>query len=298
MTKISVNDIVAAARELYGKDKKASERITTGISLKRPEKPEEFILAPKDSPWKDVTGLMGIPYNTIVQIAGAYDSGKSSWAGEFMAEAQKQGVYVILLDTEKKFDRYRYENYFKGVADELMVIQSTIIREGVGAAIKVIKTIKEHDKAAKIFLVHDSVGGSVSRARAEKSFDDEGESAMASEARENSDYMRHITALISKYPDSLALLLINQMTQKIGFMAKGKSRSGGEKISFHSSLILEMNQIKVLTKQVKGKEVKTGIVSKVKVAKNHLSQTENSVHSANVMVTIEGVRSTDFSYDE
>lgn len=297
MAKVDVSKIVAAARALYGKDKVGAAMLATGEVLRRPTKPEEFVLAPEGHPWTSLTGLLGLPYDSIVQIAGAYDSGKSTLAGEFMASAQRQGVYVVLGDSEKKFDKNRYNKYFKGDADKLLVVQSTMIRKLAGGMFKYISVIKEADPEAKILLVHDSIGGSVSRSRAERDIDDEKSNQPGSEAVENSDYMKHVVATMDKYPGSIALLLINQMTDRIGFGQKGQSRSGGHKISFHSSLIIEMKKIKTLPKTVKGVEMKSGIISSAKIDKNHLSSTDISVNRMNIMVDASGWHTTDFSFD-
>lgn len=299
MSKIDVSKIVAKARELYGKDKVGAAMLGTGEVLRRPTRPEEFVLAPKaDHAWVQLTGLLGLPYDSIVQIAGAYDSGKSTIAGEFMASAQKQGVYVILGDSEKKFDKLRFEKHFGGDANQLLVVQSTMIRKLAGGMLKYIKTIKEADPEGKILVIHDSIGGSISRSRAERDIDDEKSNQPGSEAVENSDYMKHMVATMDKYPGSIAMLLINQMTDKIGFGQKGQSRSGGHKISFHSSMIIEMKKIKTLTKAVKGVETKVGIISSAKIDKNHLSQTDNSVNKMNIMVNAKGWAPTDFSFEK
>jgi len=298
MTKVDINKIVASAQALYGKDKAGAAMLATGSVLKRPTKPEEFILAPKEHPWCALTGLLGLPYDSIVQLAGKYDSGKSTLAGEFMAFAQKQNVYVVLGDSEKKFDKTRFEKQFGGDASQLLVVQSTMIRKLAGGMLKYVHTIKAADPGAKILLVHDSIGGSVSRSRAERDIDDEKSNQPGSEAVENSDYMKHVVATMDKYPGSIVLLLINQMTDKIGFGQHGQSRSGGHKISFHSSLILELKKIKTLTKQVNKIETKVGIITEVKVDKNHLSSGETSVNKMNVMVTAKGWQETDFSFSE
>jgi RecA/RadA recombinase len=287
MAKVSAADIAAKVRGLYKPNDARREIIGTGDSLKRPTKPEDFILADKSHPWTALTGLLGIPFDVVTQIAGAPDSGKSTVAGQFMAWAQKQGVYVVLWDTEKKFDKIRFEKHFGGSSSDLNIVATTIIRKGAGAMLRYVGAIMEADPKAKVLLVHDSVGGSVSRARAEREFDDDKNAQPASEAVENSDYMRHVIATFDKYEGRIALLLINQMTDKIGPMP-GKSRSGGNKISFHSSMIIEMTRVQDLTKVVKGVRVKTGIVSRAKIAKNHLSLSENSVHEMRVRVTARG----------
>lgn len=298
MAKIDINKVVSAAQALYGKDKTGAAMLGSGTLLRRPTKPEEFVCAPEGHVWQELTGLLGLPYDSIIQIAGAYDSGKSTIAGEFMAAAQKQGVYVILGDSEKKFDKIRYDKHFGGDSASLLVVQSTMIRKLAGGMLKYIKTIKDLDSEAKILIVHDSIGGSVSRSRAEREIDDEKSNQPGSEAVENSDYMKHMVATMDKYPGSIALLLINQMTDKIGFGQKGQSRSGGHKISFHSSMIIEMKKIKTETKVTKGVEVKTGIITSAKIDKNHLSQTDNSVNKMNIKVTAKGWSKTDFSYDK
>jgi RecA/RadA recombinase len=287
MAKISAETIVASVRKLYKPKDKNQDIIVTGATLKRPTNPEDFILAPEDHPWRKLTGLMGLPFDIILQVAGAPDSGKSSLAGQFAAWAQQQCVYVVLWDTEKKFDKVRFEKHFGGKADELNIVATTIIRKGAGAVFKYINAILSLDTAARILVIHDSVGGSVSRARAEQEIDDEKNAQPATEAVENSAYMKHVVAMFDKYEGRIAYLLINQMTQKIGPMP-GKSRTGGEKISFHSSMIIEMTRMKDLTKETKGVKVKTGIVSRAKIAKNHLSQSENSVHEMPIVVDAKG----------
>lgn len=287
MTKISAADIAAKVQGLYKPKDKARNIVSTGANLKRPTNPEDFILAPKDHPWGQLTGLLGLPFDIITQVAGAPDAGKSTIAAQFMSWAQKQGVYVILWDVERKFDKNRFEQYLGGDPEQMNVIQITTIRTGAGAVFKCINMIKQEDPAAKILVVHDSVGGSVSRGRAERELDDEKNPQPGSEAVENSDYMRHSISTMDKYPGSIALLLINQLTDKIGPMP-GKSRSGGHKISFHSSMIIELTRIQDVTKVVKGVKVKTGIVSRAKIAKNHLSLTETSVHEMRIAVDAEG----------
>lgn len=292
MGKISAESLANKVKALYKPKDANREIIGTGKDLRRPVKPEDFILADVSHPWQTLTGLLGLPFGYIIQLAGMPDSGKSTIAGQFMAWAQKQNVYVLLWDVEKKFDAVRFEKHFGGNPGDLNIVATTTIRKGAGAIFKYIKMIMEADSNARILVVHDSVGGSVSRARAEREMDDEKNPQPASEAVENSDYMRHTVATFDKYEGRICLLLINQMTDKIGPMP-GKSRSGGHKISFHSSLIVEMTRVQDLTKVVKGVRVKTGIISRAKMAKNHLSLTENSVHEMRVLVDAKGWRFVD-----
>lgn len=295
--KLTAAEIAKKVQGLYAPKDKSRDVIQTGATLKRPEKDEDFVLLPEDHPWRKLTGLKGIPFDIITQVAGAEDSGKSSLAGECMAKAQAQNVYCILWDAEKKFDKNRFEKHFGGKASDLSLVATTIIRKGAGAVFKFINTIIESDPDAKILFVHDSVGGSVSRARSERELDDEKNPQPGSEAVENSDYMRHIVAYFDKYPGKIAVLLINQMTQRIG-PVPGRSRSGGTKISFHCSMIVEMTRVQDITKTTNKIKVKTGIISRAKIAKNHLSQTENSVHEMRVKIDANGWHFNDGEADE
>jgi RecA/RadA recombinase len=96
--------------------------------------------------------------------------------------------------------------------------------------------------------------------------------------------------LINKYPDSISVVLINQVYAKIGFMAHGDAESGGKKIEFHSSLIIRLKRIKTLVKTVKGRKVKHGILTRATVTKNHLSPSEVSLHQLDFEITASGAR--------
>jgi hypothetical protein len=76
-------------------------------------------------------------------------------------------------------------------------------------------------------------------------------------------------------------------------MMKGDAAAGGTKIEYHSSFILMLKRIKVLTKQVKGVTTKYGIVTRATVSKNHLSQGENSVHQLDFEITAQGSVTTE-----
>jgi RecA/RadA recombinase len=71
-------------------------------------------------------------------------------------------------------------------------------------------------------------------------------------------------------------------------MMKGDAESGGKKIEFHSSLIVRFKRIKTLTKTVKGRIVKYGIITRAAVSKNHLSQSDTSLHQLDFEITAAG----------
>lgn len=292
MAKIDVNKIVADARKLYSKDKKASTIIGTGADVKTQYADKDVVLLDPKNPLRTLLGLPGIPYNKIIQVAGKADSGKSTLAGEVMAAAQAVGTQVILFDSEDKFDASRFKNHFKGDPAEILMVKTNEILKGGELVRKYITAVKEQDEDAKILFVWDSVGGSQSRSHAERELDSEKHAQPGQDAKENGSIMKMIVALINKYPDSIAVYLANQTYAKIGFMQHGDAASGGAKIEYHSSFIIMLKRIKVLTKTVKGVLTKYGIVTRATVTKNHLSQGSTSTHQLDFQVTADGATNT------
>lgn len=290
MSKINVAKIVENMQKLYAKDKKAQSLICTGDTVTSTYTDKDVILLPEGHPLRHLTGLSGVPYNKIIQIAGKPDTGKSTMAGEVMVAAQKNGVQVILFDSEDKFDSNRFKEQFSGDPSKILLIKTNEILRGGELTRKYITAIKEQDEDAKILFVWDSVGGSQSRSHAERELDDERHAQPGQDAKENSSFMKVLVALINKYPDSIAVYLANQTYAKIGFMQKGDKASGGEKIEFHSSLIIFLKKIKVLTKVVKGVIMKYGIISRATVTKNHLSQSSTSIHQLDFEISAKGSR--------
>lgn len=292
MSKINVAKIVSDMQKLYAKDKKVQTLITTGDSVKQTYSDKDVVPLSEGNPLRELMGLPGIPFNKIVQVAGKPDCGKSTIAGEVMASAQKAGIQVILWDSEDKHDSARFV-LFGGKPEDVLMIKTNEILKGAELARKYIIAVKEQDPDAKILFVWDSVGGSQSRSHAERELDNEKHAQPGQDAKENGSVMKTLVALINKYPDTIAVYLANQTYAKIGFMQKGQATAGGSKIEYHSSLIVMLNRIKVLTKTVKGSIRKYGIITQATVTKNHLSQSETSVHKLNFQVTADGSKLTD-----
>ncbi len=296
MAKIDVGKVVADMQRLYQKDKKVQALICTGASVKTEYTADDLSPLPLSHPLSQLTGLPGIPFNKIVQVAGKPDCGKSTWAGEAMAAAQRAGIQIVLWDSEDKFDALRFK-HFGGKPEEILMIKSNEILKGAELTRKYIGAVKEQDPSAKILFVWDSVGGSQSRSHAERELDNEKHAQPGQDAKENASVMKMLVALINKYPDSIAVYMANQTYAKIGFMMHGDAAAGGTKIEYHSSLIVFLKRIKVLTKTVKGVLTKTGIITRATVSKNHLSQGKTSVHQLDFEITAAGAKLAEGSTD-
>lgn len=298
MSKLDLSKIVSDMQKLYAKDKKVQSIICTGDSVKSAYAEKDVVPLPVNHPLRALLGLPGLPYNKIAQVAGKPDTGKSTFAGQTMAAAQKAGIQVILFDSEDKFDSARFTKHFGGDPSKILMIKTNEILKGGELVRRYITAIKEQNEEAKILFVWDSVGGSQSRSHAERELDNERHAQPGQDAKENGSVMKTLVALINKYPDSIAVYLANQTYAKIGFMQKGDAAAGGTKIEYHSSFIVMLKRIKVLTKTVKGVLTKVGIISRATVTKNHLSQGSTSVHQLDFEVTADGALLTNSAIQE
>lgn len=292
MNKIDVSKIVTDMQKLYAKDRKVQSIICSGDSVKTTYTAADGAPYPQGHPLQQLSGIPCLPYNKILQVAGKPDAGKSTFAAELMASSQKAGLQVIIWDAEDKFDANRFKS-LGGVPEQLLVIKTNEILKGAELVRKYISAVKEQDSDAKVLLVWDSVGGSQSRSHAERELDSEKHAQPGQDAKENGSVMKMLVAMINKHPDSIAVYLVNQTYAKIGFMQKGDAASGGTKIEYHSSFIVMLKRIKVLTKTIKGVVTKWGIVTRATVTKNHLSPSATSVHQLDFTVTADGAKLSD-----
>lgn len=290
MSKYNVQSIVDDMKKLYAKDKKAQGMITTGDSIKQIYTEKDGVPVPKGHPLRELVSLPCVPYNKIIQISGPPDSGKSTSSGQLMASAQKSNHIVILWDSEDKFDAHRFDKQFGGSSADILLVKTNEILQGGEKVRKLAVAIKDKYPDANILIVWDSVGGSQARGAAERELDSEKHGQPGQDAKENGAVMKMFVGLINKHTDSIAVILINQVYARIGFMAHGNQESGGKKIEFHSSLIIQLKRIKTLTKVVKGQKIKTGILTRATVSKNHLSQTETSLHQLDFEITASGAQ--------
>lgn len=290
MTKFDIKSIVSDVQKMYAKDKKSQEMITTGDSIRQAYTEKDGVPVPPGHPLLELTGLPCVPYNKITQVSGPPDTGKSTFCGQLMASAQKSGHIVILFDSEDKMDAARFDTHFGGKSSEILLVKTNEILQGGEKVRKLILAVKERYPEAKILFVWDSVGGSQSRSHAERELDSEKHGQPGQDAKENGQVMKMLVALINKYPDSIAVVLANQVYARIGYAQHGNQESGGKKVEFHSSLIIRLARVKTLTKTVKGRKVKYGCLTKATVAKNHLSQGEQSLHELVFEITAAGAK--------
>jgi hypothetical protein len=198
---------------------------------------------------------------------------------QFLKMAQMQGHIPILWDVEGKFSMHRFDNRFGGKSDQLLLVTSKLILEGADMVDALIEKTHEYFPERKILLVWDSVGGSLSVS--EEAKDKRAGRQMAEAAKENGivcrGFVQNMEAVRNRKTNEehLAVLLINQTYANIG--SHGQKESGGQKVEFHSSLIMQLTRMADL-KRIKNKiPYKVGIQTKARVKKNHLFDSEDTI---------------------
>lgn len=295
MPTIDLEAVLGDVKKLYAKDKKSQDMIIAGIS-DQVYTADDGIPLPEGHIMRELVGIPCLPYGKIVQFAGNPDTGKSTCAASTMAAAQAAGFQVILWETEGKFDATRLR-HFGGDPSKIAFVKTNEILQGAEKVRKIITALKARYPDLKILLVWDSIGGSQSRSHADRELDNEKSGQPGQDAKENASVMKMIAALFNKYPDSICVYAANQVYAKIGMFQFGDAQSGGKKVEFYSSLIVVLKRKKTLTKLVKGIKMKTGIITQATVQKNHLGQSELSVHQMDFEITASGVKPTHASED-
>lgn len=291
-----VNSIVNIIRASYPKTQKGlANQITTGNNISKSDNEKDFILCPTDF-WKKLTNLSGLKIGKIYELSGLPDSGKSSAASIFMASAQKSGHYVILWDTEGKFQANRYNKFIGGDSSTLLIIDTNDVEEGTLAITYSVNAIKKQNKDAKIFIVVDSIGGMLSKQ--ENNSEAEGMSAMPMQAAKQGKWMiKRLARLTKDYQNketgehSITVLCINHVYAQL--MGHGYKEAGGNGLFYYASVIIQLTRKKDLIKVKNGEKIKYGIVSRAKVKKNHLFDGEECLAEVDIVVSADGISLAD-----
>ena len=294
VTKFDINKIVKKAQEAYGKKEGGlSNQLTTGNSLVRSTDKKDYVVWNGGDHWKALTGLMGLPMGRIIQISGKPDSGKSTHAMVFMKEAQDQNVLVILWDSERKFSAPRFDEKIGGKSQELLVVDTNNIIEGVKAVAHFIHAAKEIDPSTKILVVWDSVGASVNSTEDKDDGTEDFSRQPGVTAKENAYAIRKINKLANKYfdretgEDTISTLIINQTYANIGSV--GQTEKGGGEIYYLSSVIIQLSRKQDLTRVKNGEKYKYGIVTRAKVKKNHAFDGDECIAEMDLVISADGV---------
>jgi recombination protein RecA len=201
-------------------------------------------------------GCGGLPRGRVIECFGQESSGKSTLATFLMAQIQKAGGKVALIDAEFAFDA----NYARAIGldtSKLILSQPGCLEEAMDVLSGLVKT-----NSIDIVVV-DSVASLVPRSELEG----EGEmlkDTMAVQARLMGKALRILTGSIAR--SRTVVIFINQVREKVGvFYGQKETTPGGKALKFFSSVRMEVKKGERL--EGKDKEL-IGHVLKVTMVKN------------------------------
>lgn len=224
------------------------------------------------TPIKAIDGLIGggIPFGTIADLFGPKGSGKSSFAYEVLGNFQKQykdGI-VMIIDSESSIDALRVSALGLD-PNRVTVLRGQTKESGYKQILSVLKTLEETKESERvpITILWDSLNGTATDAQTEKENVNGG--GMAEDSRINKEYLKQINQHLGGL--DLTLLLINQVSSKIGLYVSGFNESGGNALQHAIHLKLEFADPKTDLKEnasIIGAAKTTN--GRVKITKNKL----------------------------
>ena len=200
----------------------------------------------------------GMPRGRIVEVYGPESSGKTTLALHSMAEMQKVGGTVALIDAEHAFDP-EYSQRLGLDVDEVVVCQP----ETGEMALEVVDTLVR--SGAVDLIVVDSVAALVPRSEIEGEI---GMVQVGAHARLMSQALRKINVNAAKA--GVTIIFLNQLRSKVGVIyGNPEITTGGNALKFYASVRLDIRRKEI----IKGKAGADdeGVRVKVKVAKNKVA---------------------------
>ena len=201
-------------------------------------------------------GIGGVPRGRIIEIYGPESSGKTTLALHIIAEAQKLGGEVALIDAEHALDPV-YSKKLGVDIDNLIVSQPDTGEQALEITESLVRS------GALDVIVVDSVAALVPKAEIDG---DMGDPHMGLQARLMSQALRKLAGVINK--SKTVLIFINQLRDKIGVMfGNPETTTGGRALKFYASVRLDIRKAENIKQdgEIKGSR------TKVKVVKNKVA---------------------------
>lgn len=171
----------------------------------------------------------GIPQRKIITIAGKYSSGKTTSAINMVAECQRHGGKVAMIDTEGSFDPI-WAKKFGVDYNKVLVAQPDTI-EQVSDVMESLLMSEELD-----LIVFDSVAATPAAAELEASAE---QKSMGGIAKAVGLMMRKIRARLNQNKSiKTSILIINQLRDKIGGWGSAEYMPGGNQLHNQSDIIV------------------------------------------------------------
>lgn len=232
-----------------------------------------------------VLGLPGLPMGHITQVFGLSDSGKTSLVFHAAAQAQKLGILPVFIITEGKVSWDRAKSM--GVDETNCIVEYAQYLEDIFTKIdRIVSDVTMGKLPMNVMIFVDSIGNTVSVDSVTQNKDGTVEmgGAMMKAAKVLREKMRVFSHKINdtrkiSSPYYVGLCFVNHAYKQPPQFPGGPTSMvpyGGDGIYFSSSLVIRTKKVKSLKAIVDGQEKGFGIISRITVDKNHISNVSNT----------------------
>lgn len=231
-------------------------------------------------------GLPGFPMGDITEIHGESDTGKSTLMLHAAAQCQKQDIIPVLIIVEKKFRADRAKAMGLNMDNAIVNLGCRSIEDVFAFADKIIASVNKGKLPKDVMIFVDSIGNVNSKeARIENK---DGTTEIKNIHQKNAKVItEHLMIMSDKIGDTrfdtsphyVGMVVLNQVYDGQPAYPGGPVRKvprGGKKLKYVSSLQIETKKVKGLKAILEGNELQFGIVTQVRVKKNHINQTLNT----------------------
>ncbi len=217
----------------------------------------EVVSTPSGALTLDLALGGGYPKGRVIEVYGPESAGKTTLALHALAEVQKKGGNVALIDAEHAFDPVFAKRLGLDI-DSLYLCQPDSGEMALEVADQLIRS------SAMDMIAVDSVAALVPRAEIEGEI---GQLQVGGQARLMSAALRKIAGNASRH--NCSIIFLNQLRQKIGVIyGNPEVTSGGQALKYYSSVRIE---VRIKERISAGADGQIGIRVKSKITKNKVA---------------------------
>lgn len=205
----------------------------------------------------------GLPGGRIIEIFGAFASGKSTLAQHIARGAQRSGGIVVYIDTENATSIHNLQSFGIDINNRFVFVQPQTIEEVFQIADIALQKSRNMKSDVPVLIIWDSLAATATKAEVEGAYDQQ---FMGIQARAISQGLKKINNQITT--SRATFLVLNQMRQKIGVMFGDPwTTSGGAALPYYASL-----RLKLSSTMIKDGEKIVGTEISVKTVKNKVGR--------------------------
>ncbi len=230
----------------------------------------------------------GYPAGRITQLFGDSGSGKSFLTARAIVDAQTDGYFVVVIDSEQAVS----QDYLEGIGvkldeEKLMTFQATTVEQAQDIMIEVLDGVKEEQVALanksdlKLMLIVDSLGLLASTKAIENAESNHHAADMGTKAKALTKMFTAVTQKIGK--TDTVCLMTNHGAMEIGVMFPVMKPKGGQSTEYVPSISLRITKGKLQEKHLEemafmyGGEVpkhlgSLGIIARIELYKSRFTR--------------------------